>query len=328
MKKNIAILILVSFFPISAFAAIDLLNGLSASSQTLVTPSGANTMHMEIVTVGTDRHRFRWDGTPWRVDQGGTGTNSFASGALILGNNSDPLATATNIIWDNIFNSFRITGSGTDFSIFGSNSTGQGGDVSVYAGDSTGGDNGGALTLIAGTASGNNVFGGNATLNAGGGGVGVATGGQVLISGGNAGVTGGNAGRILLFGGNAYSSGFNAGDIELMPGRNFATNLPGKINLIDNLTSNEAWLDTSNLSQNRKYSFPDSNGTFGMLETDQVWSGNNIFSKGASATTTVSFGLTGDISSRTCFNAKNSEGGDVSFYFVGSNMVVEADVCK
>lgn len=48
---------------------------------------------------------------------------------------------------------------------------------------------------------------------------------------------------------------------------------------------------------------------------------------GASATTTVNFGEVGSATSHACFNTKNTAGSDISFYFVGTSMVVENKLC-
>lgn len=50
--------------------------------------------------------------------------------------------------------------------------------------------------------------------------------------------------------------------------------------------------------------------------------------KGTNATTTVSFGRIGEVSSTACFNAKNTSGADISFYFVGTQMIVESNLCR
>lgn len=91
-----AFVVLVSV-PFKASAAIDQLNGLTDIIQSLITPgsSATNTMHMDIVPVGTDRHRFRWDGTPWRVDQGGTGATNFVESGLLVGNGTSPVRSFT-----------------------------------------------------------------------------------------------------------------------------------------------------------------------------------------------------------------------------------------
>jgi hypothetical protein len=49
---------------------------------------------------------------------------------------------------------------------------------------------------------------------------------------------------------------------------------------------------------------------------------------GTSATTTTSFGKIGDATSKSCFNAKNTSGDGISFYFVGTSMVVENNLCR
>lgn len=49
---------------------------------------------------------------------------------------------------------------------------------------------------------------------------------------------------------------------------------------------------------------------------------------GASATTTVNFGEAGSAGSKACFNTKNTAGSDISFYFVGTSMVVESNLCR
>ena len=73
--------------------------------------------------------------------------------------------------------------------------------------------------------------------------------------------------------------------------------------------------------------FPSYSGTFGLLETSQIWTGNNTFSKGT-GTTTVNFGTIGDSTSHVCFNTKNTDGDDISFFFVGTSMVVENNACQ
>src|SRR3990167_3185445 len=85
-----------------------------------------------------------------------------------------------------------------------------------------------------------------------------------------------------------------------------------------------AILDTNSLTADRDFTFPNVSGTFGLLEVDQTWSGANTFSKGASATTTVNFGEIGDSTSHACFNTKNTDGNDISFYFVGTSMIEES----
>lgn len=68
------------------------------------------------------------------------------------------------------------------------------------------------------------------------------------------------------------------------------------------------------------------NGNVGIGTTSPV--GRLHVSSGGNATTTVSFGLIGDTTSKTCFNTKNLAGNDISFYFLGTSMIVESNLCK
>lgn len=81
----------------------------------------------------------------------------------------------------------------------------------------------------------------------------------------------------------------------------------------------------------RYYIFPDTQGckevSLSYHEIDQTWTGDTTFSKGT-GTTTVTFGTLGNAASKACFNTKNTDGEDISFYFVGTTMVVENGLCQ
>jgi hypothetical protein len=78
----------------------------------------------------------------------------------------------------------------------------------------------------------------------------------------------------------------------------------------------------------RLFSFPDASGTFGLLQANQAWTGANTFAQSPIGTTTVNFGQMGSSTSHVCFNTKNTDGQDISFFFVGTSMVVESNVCQ
>jgi hypothetical protein len=83
------------------------------------------------------------------------------------------------------------------------------------------------------------------------------------------------------------------------------------------------------MSGDSQLTVPDASGTIGLREADQTWAGTNTFSKGDNATTTVNFGLQGAVNgSHVCFNTKNTDGEDISFYFVGTSTVVEPNACQ
>lgn len=54
---------------------------------------------------------------------------------------------------------------------------------------------------------------------------------------------------------------------------------------------------------------------------------NAPLGNGTAATTTVEFG-SATSTARTCFNVSNASGSSISFYFVGTSMVVENSRCK
>ena len=86
--KSLSIIVLLLLAPAVTFAGINKLDGLGDTNQLLATSSATTTMHMKISNSGTDTHRFDWDGTPWRVNQGGTGTTSFSNGSVLFYNNN------------------------------------------------------------------------------------------------------------------------------------------------------------------------------------------------------------------------------------------------
>lgn len=52
------------------------------------------------------------------------------------------------------------------------------------------------------------------------------------------------------------------------------------------------------------------------------------FNGGASATTTINVGALGTATSKACFNAQNTAGTNISFYFVGTTLTVENNACR
>lgn len=56
--------------------------------------------------------------------------------------------------------------------------------------------------------------------------------------------------------------------------------------------------------------------------------GDVTISSDGSGTTTVSVGEMGNTNSHACFNTKNTDGNDISFYFVGTQMIVENNICN
>ena len=92
MKKLSAWIFTICFvsIPATSFAALNTLDGLGAKDQFLSAATGTNAVHMTIINVGTDTHTFQWDGTPVRIDQGGTGVTLLPTG-ILAGNGVSPL---------------------------------------------------------------------------------------------------------------------------------------------------------------------------------------------------------------------------------------------
>jgi hypothetical protein len=221
-----SVLYMLLAFPIQTDAAMQSLNGLVAQDQFLITPNSTepNTMHMEIVAVSPDRNRLRWDGSPWRVNQGGTGLTYEKRDGFPHGTLSVPQ------LWND--------------------------------------EPGENLSLLAD---------GTLTLD--------AVNGPVVIRAGS-----------------------------------------NNIGVSSNGDSSVAYFNSNNQTLDGIFYTPDIDGTLVVREGDRLWSGNTTFS-GGSGTTTVSFGELSNSSSKTCFNTKKIEGEDISFYFIGTNMVVEDHAC-
>ena len=112
MKKIMiaSVLMGVTFalFPPVSFAALNTLDGLTASQQFLATTSDATTMHMKISNSGGNTHLFQWDGIPWAVNQGGTGvTTSFTNGSVFFYSNGFAQDNG-NLFWDFVNNALSI----------------------------------------------------------------------------------------------------------------------------------------------------------------------------------------------------------------------------
>jgi hypothetical protein len=293
MKKSFTLVVSFVIFlsPLSAYAAIDSLSGLTAAAQQLVSPgaSATNTMHMDIVQVGADKHRFRWDGTPWRVDQGGTGLlASPVFGQLLIG---DGLGGYELIATSSL--GVIASAAGSDKEIQFNNAGDLGGLVALTWDDSLG----------------------ELVLNTDGP-------GRFYVEVGDETEEGTT---VLDIDGNSSSISFLNPYSAIWVGPSEGGDGSASVRLDFSQIQTEIGVPYKNVI------FPDFLGEesrIGLLEADQIWSGGNTFSKGASATTTINLGEIGDATSHACFNTKNTDGQDVSFYIVGTSIVVENNLCQ
>jgi hypothetical protein len=264
-------------------------------------------MHMQIVD-STGQHVFQWDNTPWRVDQGGTGATSFPSGGFLFGNGTSAIdATSSPTV------GYITATSTTDTSVFNGNTVFKG-PISILSDilfpydsnanekilrteDTVNGEKPNDINIIAGSGYGVGGEGAMAAIDAGEGG-GNSNGGRVEVFAGSS-LGSGNGGKIDVSSGHGgYTSG-NGGLLQLDAGNARGSGNGGDILLMVG------------------------NGANGGREGKFVFR-NYLYS----ATTTIEFGAIGHSDSHACFNTKNTDGGDISFYFVGTSMVVENNTCR
>jgi hypothetical protein len=70
------------------------------------------------------------------------------------------------------------------------------------------------------------------------------------------------------------------------------------------------------------------NNNSSSFSSDVPYSCSTVSGSAPSATSTSSFGRIGDLASLACFNTKNINGDDISFYFRGTSIVIEANTCR
>ena len=150
---------------------------------------------------------------------------------------------------------------------------------------------------------------------------GIGRGGPLELTAGDGGVNG-NGGPLGLGAGTGQGLGQIGGDviIEGGPGVNGAT--AGHVQIRDPQSGSYAQFITSSLSDNRDFTFPDSSGTFGLLETNQIFSGLNKFEATNNSTIYVGSALkTG------CIVLGDSDGDGVT-YITANNGVLSATAAK
>lgn len=76
--------VLLMAFPAVSSAAMLKLNDLSDQNQFLATTSDTTSMHLKIEPSGGNTHTFKWNGIPWSINQGGTGTTTFSNGSILF----------------------------------------------------------------------------------------------------------------------------------------------------------------------------------------------------------------------------------------------------
>lgn len=115
MKKLGMVLVSAAVFlapAVSLAANLSNLNGLTTATQTFATSTAPNSPHLLIQSSGSV-HTFKWDSTPWLLNQGGTGATSFATGSIPFINNGVFSQNNLQLFWDAVNNIFNVGGTTT-----------------------------------------------------------------------------------------------------------------------------------------------------------------------------------------------------------------------
>jgi len=241
------------------------------------------------------------------------------------------------------------SGTGGEINLMGGNggNTGNGGEVTLIGGTAgglgyTGGGNGGSMTLGGGDAPNPSGNGGDISFQGGkqsGTGSPTGRGGNIQFTSGYAG--GGNIfGSSALFGGGTLTSAgsikltagtvngiagiANGGNISLEAGQSHAVGggLQGVIEFTDAGSGKNAIFGTSLLNFDRIFAFPDTSGTFGLLQADQTWNGLNKFESSSNSTIYV-----GSSIKSGCIALGDSDGSGIT-YITANDGVLSASSTK
>lgn len=252
--------------------------GSSITLETNGTPNGSQTLlnlisgtDIGIADDGSGNITFSFTGT----SGGGTPASPDMS---IQYNNSGSFGGASILYSPDLF------GDGSDLPAF-IGETGGNSFLGFRSGDATtsSNNNGSGFFLLPGNGDGSG-HGGDLIIGAGGFGAGgnIGDGGGVIINAGSGGDTSGEGGLVNIIGGSSPND--NGGDINLLPG--LGGNANGVIIFVDPATNTASRFNTSLLTADRIFSFPDKAGTFAMLSDITAGTVTSVASADGSITVT------------------------------------------
>lgn len=281
-------------FPPKSLAVIQSINGQTGQTQTFQNDTNVT------ISSSNNVHSLGWQGY-LSLSRGGTGAGSFANGSIPFIWNGIFAENNSNLYWDNTNKRLGIGTSSPTSTLDVNGNTTVTGNLNVsgtittinlipYSG-ATGNVDLGDHRLILGVPNGNGIVQGadssdnpyqaGGALNlVGGVGKGGGQGGAVTVGGGGG-----------FFGGSVYIKGGqglinDGGDVLFYTGASTGTGSSGKFKFLDyGQTSTFGILDFTSLSSaDKTFIFPNASGTFGLLQSDQIWSGLNSFEASTNST--------------------------------------------
>ena len=334
---SVALLASSVFFvsPTEALAAIQSLNGQAGQTQTFQDDSNVT------ISSSNNVHTLGWFGL-LPISRGGTGNDTFTEGSLIFMGQNKFRQDNNHLFWDKTNNRLGIGTSSPASTLDVSGNASISGDLDVsgnitstnlvpYTGATQDvdlgphnlilGNEGESYFISAADAITNNTDGGELIIYSGlglGSGSGgtihinsndaqdTGNGGNIFMDTGSGGTTSGNGGNFLFIAGKARGGDGNGGDFIFELGERNGSGNFGRF-IVENLNGGRAYLDFSELSGERTFTFPSTTGTFGLLESDQTWTGINRF-EGSNSTVYV-----GSTTTPGCIVMGDTGGGAVTY---------------
>lgn len=209
-----------------------------------------------------------------------------------------------------------ITGNGGALEIrggIGGVTSGDGGPVNIFAGFGQGTNfNGSPITLYGATGNGTGI-GSTISLLAGNGGA-TGDGGPLSLQAGNGGQTSGKGGSITFNAGSANGGNSDGGNISFQAGAKSGSGSNGTIKFYNPQSGTPIVLDLASINTSDKtFTFPNTSGTFGLLESGQTWSGLNKFEASSNSTVYV-----GSSTKSGCIALGDSTGSGIYYITINS----------
>lgn len=320
---------LLIIFPSSAHAVIRTLNSQTGQNQTFSNDTNIG------ITSTNNIHSISWTGL-LPISRGGTGASSFTNGSIPFISSGVFSEDNDILYWDNTNKRMGI-GTSTPQSTLhipnGKLIIG-GPEYTTSVPDDLGvdilGGSFGNFSIAGRTGDGEN-FGTQVSIDGGSGGTNSSKGGDISIASGNGGLEGGNSGDIRVssgfalngnggsvfidaFGGNDNMGGANrnSGNIIFTVGSGTGSGSKGIFKFVPNSTVNGNLGGILNFdlisTSNKTFTFPNSSGTFSLLETNQTFNGLNKFESSSNSTIYV-----GSSVKSGCIALGDSDGDGVTY---------------